>query len=225
MRCTRREVRGSLGERALPHCCAAVRRGSCQREALIPASSMITLSLRGRWKALEGASLLWFGGADTERWHLLLMFYVVKDVYSVGLLWKYPDVRSQSPWRACYPLEYNGNITNQKWRQKYILATALTALFPTWALGFSVCIFDKLWWTVCCYLCWLMSAPPLPVASVRRHFVQKHQSLFWKNHLVPDHQITPLNWTSSFISDDLWKRQTFTTFFFFFAPGGGQMFL
>lgn len=131
----KRAVRGSLGERALPHCCAAVRRGSCQREVLISASSMITMSLRGRWKALEGASLLWFGGADTERWHLLLMFCVVKDVSSVGLLWKYPDMRSQSPWRACYPLEHNGNITNRKWRQEYILADRADCSFPHVGFG------------------------------------------------------------------------------------------
>lgn len=33
--------------------------------------------------------LLWFGGADTESWHLLLMFYVVKDISSVGLRYSF----------------------------------------------------------------------------------------------------------------------------------------
>lgn len=32
---------------------------------------------------------LWFGGADTESWHLLLMFYVVKAISSVGLRYSF----------------------------------------------------------------------------------------------------------------------------------------
>ena len=73
-------------------------------------------------------------------WHWILTFTV--DVLCslryffcqapLRLLWKYPDMRSQAPWSACYPLEYDKNITkDQSGTRNTSTPTAPTARFPT----------------------------------------------------------------------------------------------
>lgn len=69
--------------------CIVVYGGSCQCEAIISASAMMDFSLYDcrtpmKMVSLERSLSLWIWEPDTETWHLLLMFHIVKDISAAG---------------------------------------------------------------------------------------------------------------------------------------------